>query len=70
MQFFLLVRDQRYEEAYALGQKILKDTPDNTAVANFCDFIKNNSKGLSEMIEDQDYTDGSDEQGDEEDDDE
>ncbi len=45
-QFFLLVRDQRYAEAYNLGMKILKKNPYNSAVENFCDFIRKNHKGL------------------------
>lgn len=50
--------------------KILKVNPNNSAVQNFCDFIRNNHKGLGEMVEEEnEYTDGEDE-GDEDDEDE
>lgn len=68
MQFFLLVRDQRYDEAYTLGMKILKESPGISAVENFCDFIRKNFKGLEEMVqEEREFSDGEEEE--EEDDD-
>jgi hypothetical protein len=42
IQFFLLVRDKRYEEAYALGTMYLQFHPENQAIQQFCSFIKNN----------------------------
>jgi hypothetical protein len=39
--------------------KILKENPGNSAVENFCDFIRKNLKGLEEMVqEEREYSDG------------
>jgi hypothetical protein len=36
------VRDQKYEEAFAVGSIYLQYYPDNHAVQQFCHFIKHN----------------------------
>ena len=47
------MRDQKYKEAFILGQIILKDDANNSAVERFCDFISSNSKDLAKMAEDE-----------------
>jgi hypothetical protein len=42
IQFFLLVREQKYEEAYAIGTMYLKYHPENQSIQRFCEFIQGN----------------------------
>lgn len=50
IQFFLLVRDQKYEEALKIGELYLKFYPNNQSILQFCYFIKHNREERNPSI--------------------